>query len=42
MLSLKKIAIGAGLLAAGIVIGTRIVKASRKRDFAWGTSRPGW
>jgi 2-polyprenyl-6-methoxyphenol hydroxylase-like FAD-dependent oxidoreductase len=39
---LKKIAIGAGLLAAGIVVGTRLVKASRKREFAWGTSRPGW
>ena len=42
MPALKKIAIGAGLLAAGIVIGTRLVKASRRRDFAWGTSRPGW
>jgi 2-polyprenyl-6-methoxyphenol hydroxylase-like FAD-dependent oxidoreductase len=42
MPALKKIAIGAGLLAAGIVVGTRLVKARRKRDFAWGTSRPGW
>jgi 2-polyprenyl-6-methoxyphenol hydroxylase-like FAD-dependent oxidoreductase len=42
MPALKKIAIGAGLLAAGIVIGTRLVKAGRRRDFAWGTSRPGW
>ena len=42
MPTLKKIAIGAGLLAAGIVVGTRLVKARRKRDFAWGTSRPGW
>jgi hypothetical protein len=39
---LKKLAIGAGLLAAGVVIGTRLVKASRRRDFAWGASRPGW
>ncbi len=42
MPSLKKIAIGAGLLAAGIVIGKRIVKANRKRDFAWTASRAGF
>ena len=39
---LKKIAIGAGLLAAGIMVGTRLLKARRKRDFAWSASRPGW
>ena len=33
---LRKIAIGAGLLAAGIVLGARIVRGGRRRRFAWG------
>ena len=42
MPSLKKIAIGAGLLAAGIAIGAGIVSGRRKRGLGWMASRVGF
>ncbi len=39
---LKKIAIGVGLLAAGVAIGAGIVKARRRRQYAWTESRVGF
>jgi 2-polyprenyl-6-methoxyphenol hydroxylase-like FAD-dependent oxidoreductase len=33
--TLKKIAIGAGLVAAGVVIGARLLRSSRKPSFGW-------
>jgi 2-polyprenyl-6-methoxyphenol hydroxylase-like FAD-dependent oxidoreductase len=39
---LKKIAIGAGLLAAGVAIGAGIVRAQRKKRYAWTAARVGF
>jgi|SRR5580698_5452534 2-polyprenyl-6-methoxyphenol hydroxylase-like FAD-dependent oxidoreductase len=39
---LKRIAIGAGLVAAGVVIGAKVIKAQRRRQYAWGESRAGF
>lgn len=39
---LKRIAVGVGLLAAGIVIGTKMVQSAKKRQYAWGESRVGF
>ncbi|HEY1730170.1 MAG TPA: FAD-dependent oxidoreductase [Terriglobales bacterium] len=39
---LKRIAIGAGLLAAGVVIGAKIIQGQRKRRYAWTAERVGF
>jgi 2-polyprenyl-6-methoxyphenol hydroxylase-like FAD-dependent oxidoreductase len=39
---LKRIAIGAGLLAAGVVIGAKIIQGQRKRRYAWTAGRVGF
>ncbi len=42
MPSLKKIAIGVGLLAAGVVIGAKIVNGQRRKRYAWTADRVGF
>lgn len=39
---LKRIAIGAGLVAASVVIGTRLIQAQRRKQYTWGESRAGF
>jgi hypothetical protein len=39
---LKRIAIGAGLLAAGVVIGAKIIQGQRRRRYAWTAERVGF
>lgn len=39
---LKRIAIGAGLLAAGVMIGAKIIQGQRRRRYAWTAERVGF